>query len=46
MAQESKTKVVIRKLPPYLKQDGFLEALNKSFEGAYDWVSYYPGKLR
>ncbi|GAQ79122.1 hypothetical protein KFL_000240525 [Klebsormidium nitens] len=45
MAQESKTKVVIRKLPPYLKQEGLLEAVNKNFEGAYDWFSYYPGKL-
>ncbi|CAI5465308.1 unnamed protein product [Closterium sp. Yama58-4] len=39
-----KTKVVVRKLPPNLKEEAFVEALNKKYQGRYNWVMFYPGK--
>ncbi|CAI5534586.1 unnamed protein product [Closterium sp. Naga37s-1] len=39
-----KTKVVVRKLPPNLKEESFVEALNKKYQGRYNWIMFYPGK--
>lgn len=44
---KEKTKVVVRKLPPALTEDNFKAALDKVCDAStYDWLSYYPGKVR
>lgn len=41
-----KTKVVVRKLPPALTEEGFRQAVGTLLEELkYDWFSFYPGKV-
>ena len=42
----AKTKVVVRKLPPHLKEEVLKETIDSDFSGLYDWFAYYPGKTR
>ena len=42
----AKTKVVVRKLPPHLKEEVLKETIDSVFSGLYDWFTYYPGKTR
>ncbi|KAK9812741.1 hypothetical protein WJX72_002893 [[Myrmecia] bisecta] len=44
-AKPARTKVVVRKLPPALKEADFLEVVNKSWEGRYRWFSFVQGKV-
>lgn len=39
-----KTKVVVRQLPPGLKEAEFREVVDQTFGGKYNWFAYYPGK--
>lgn len=41
-----RTKIVVRKLPPYLKEDDFSTELKKHSISTYEWFAYYPGKAR
>lgn len=46
-AGKSKTKVVVRRLPPALTEQGFRQAVGKLLEQLeHDWFEYYPGKVR
>lgn len=45
-AVKERTKVVVRNLPPGLTEDAFRKAVDKYYEGKFDWFSYYPGKVR
>ncbi len=43
----SKTKVLVRKLPPGLTEEGFLKAVAGKLDPArYDWFSFFAGKER
>lgn len=41
-----RTKVVVRNLPPSLTAEAFQATIDKHAEGEYNWVAYYPGKVR
>ncbi len=43
--QPERCKVVVRKLPPALTQEEFMQALSQASE-QYDWTSFVPGKVR
>ncbi|KAH7624441.1 hypothetical protein Ndes2526B_g00641 [Nannochloris sp. 'desiccata'] len=43
MVQETRTKVVVRLLPPSLTEDGFKNVIGEWLE-ATDWISYWKGK--
>ena len=45
-AASSKTKVLVRKLPPSLTEEQFLQTVEKLIGNRYDWLSYYAGKSR
>lgn len=45
-AVKEKTKVVVRKLPPGLTEEGFKATIDKLVEGKCSWFSYYQGKVR
>lgn len=42
---QGKTKVVVRHLPPTLKEETFLEAVPEQFKGRYCWFRFFPGRL-
>ena len=42
----SKTKVLVRKLPPGLSEEQFVQTVEKLIHGRYDWLSFYAGKAR
>ena len=42
----TKTKVLVRKLPPNLTEEQFLQSVEKLIAGRHDWLSYYAGKAR
>ena len=45
-SKAAKTKVVVRHLPPTLKEQEFQEAVDgKGFQGKYNWLSFHAGKL-
>lgn len=43
---KERTKVVVRKLPPGLNEQGFKAVVEKLIEGKYTWLSYCEGKAR
>ncbi len=43
---KDKTKVIVRKLPPGLSEEGFRKAASAWIIDKFDWLSYYPGKVR
>eukprot|EP00238_Polyblepharides_amylifera_P013261 CAMPEP_0196578698 /NCGR_PEP_ID=MMETSP1081-20130531/7557_1 /TAXON_ID=36882 /ORGANISM="Pyramimonas amylifera, Strain CCMP720" /LENGTH=276 /DNA_ID=CAMNT_0041897993 /DNA_START=75 /DNA_END=902 /DNA_ORIENTATION=- len=43
--EETRTKVVVRKLPPTLSEDAFKEAAGNGFTARWTWSSYFPGKI-
>jgi len=45
MVQETRTKVVVRLLPPSLTEAGFKNVIGEWLE-ATDWISYWKGKPR
>lgn len=46
-AVAERTKVVVRNLPPTLGAEAFKEVLDKhTSPDAYNWLQYYPGKIR
>mmetsp|Transcript_28264 Transcript_28264/g.62052 ORF Transcript_28264/g.62052 Transcript_28264/m.62052 type:complete len:310 (+) Transcript_28264:116-1045(+) len=42
---KEKTKVIVRKLPPGLTEEGFKGTVDKLIQGKYDWLAYYQGKV-
>jgi len=46
MSASTKTKVLVRKLPPTLTEEQFLQAVEKLIANRYSWLSYYAGKAR
>lgn len=46
MSSSSKTKVLVRKLPPGLSEEQFVQTVEKLIQGRYDWLSFYAGKAR
>jgi hypothetical protein len=42
----SKVKVVVRRLPPALSEEGFRAAAGLLADLPHDWFAYYPGKVR
>ncbi len=45
MGQETRSKVVVRLLPPSLTEDAFKKVIEEWLE-AIDWISYWKGKPR
>lgn len=45
-AEDKRTKVLVRNLPPTLSEDGFRAVIDKIVGGRYDWLAYYPGRVR
>jgi hypothetical protein len=43
---KERTKVVVRKLPPGLNEQGFRAVVDKLIEGRYTWLAYCDGKVR
>lgn len=43
---KERTKVVVRKLPPGLNEQGFRAVVEKLIEGRYTWLAYTEGKVR
>ena len=43
---DARTKVVVRNLPPGLTEDAFRALVDKALAGRYDWLAFYPGKVR
>jgi hypothetical protein len=43
---DARTKVVIRNLPPGLTEGAFRALIDKALGGRYDWMAFYPGKVR
>jgi hypothetical protein len=42
-----RTKVVVRNLPPTLGAEAFKDVLDKHMPAdTYNWLQYYPGKIR
>lgn len=40
------TKLIIRRLPPYLKEEDFKLVLDEKWPDKYNWFSFHPGKTK